>query len=473
MFITLALSAVLAQSAPNSTELTVYNQGFGFVKELRDVTLSPGRQTLKIEDVAAMIDPTSVGIRRVNDPKSFEVLEQNYQYDLISPAAILSKSVGKRVRFIRTMGNQRESVEGTLLAAPSAYAASADSGQVSYTGMVIRTDDGRIILDPKGEVEVQQVPEGLISKPTLLWDLNAAKAGPNTFELSYITQGISWNADYVLTLGPTDRDADLKGWVTINNNSGASFSDARLKLLAGDINQARPQNMGMARTEMMKAPAAAADAGFREEGLFEYHLYTLQRPATVRNHEIKQLSLLESKGVQVQKKLILDSMQGYSSWYPNEGEVGTGDIKPQVRIEFVNKKDNQLGMPLPKGRVRIYKRDDSGSVQMLGEDNINHTPKDEKLSLVVGRAFDVVGTRKRTNFVRLSPNQVQESFEIEVRNRKDAPETVNVLERHWGDWNVTDHNLPFTKEDASTMQFVLNLKANEVQKVTYTVTTRW
>lgn len=463
----------MAQSAANTTEITVYNQGFGFVKELRDISLISGRQTIKVEDVASMIDPSSVGIRSITDPNSFEVLEQNYQYDLISPQAILNKSVGKKIRVIRTIGNQRDIVEGVLLSAPNSVVGTADgSNQYTCNGMVLRTDDGRIVLDPKGEIEVQQVPDGLISTPTLLWDLNAAKAGPNTFELSYITQGMSWNADYVLTLGPTDRDADLKGWVTLTNNSGATYKGAKLKLLAGDVNQAQPVNAPV----MFKATAAgeASDrSSFKEEGLFEYHLYTLQRPATIANREIKQLSLLEAKGIQVQKRLIFDSMRGYNVWYPNEGEVGTGDLKPQVRVEFVNKQENQLGIPLPKGRFRIYKRDNSGSVQMLGEDTINHTPKNEKVSLVVGRAFDVVGNRKRTNFTRLAQNRVQESYEIEVRNRNDTPETVTVIERHWGDWQVTDKNADFTKEDSNTMQFVLNLKANEVRKITYTVMTKW
>ena len=474
MFITIALTAVMAQSASTATEITVYNQGFGFVKELRDINLAIGRQMVKVEDVASMIDPSSVGIRSNTDSNSFEVLEQNYQYDLISPQAILNKSVGKRVRLVRTLGNQKDVIEGTLLSTPNAIVGSAEgSNQNTYNGMVIRTDDGRIVLDPVGEVEVQQVPDGLISTPTLLWDLNAAKAGQNTFELSYITQGISWNADYVLTLDGTDTAADLKGWVTMTNNSGATYKTARLKLLAGDVNQVQPPSRIAFKTADAMPMASAGAGGFKEEGLFEYHLYTLQRPATIGNREIKQLSLLEGKGIQVNKRMIIDSMSGYNSWYPNEGEVGTGDIKPQVRVEFLNKAENQLGMALPKGRVRIYKRDNSGSVQMLGEDSINHTPKNEKVSLVVGRAFDVVASRKRTNFVRMAPNQVEESYEIELRNRKETSETVTVLERHWGDWNVTAKSMAFTKEDSSTMQFLVDLQPNEVKKMTYTVVTRW
>ena len=219
--------------------------------------------------------------------------------------------------------------------------------------------------------------------------------------------------------------------------------------------------------------AQPAQSPFNEQSLFEYHLYTLQRPATIRNNETKQISLLESPSVKVQKKLIIDSLRDFGQYFPSEGEVGTGDIKPQVRLEFVNSKENQLGIPLPKGNVKIYERDSSGSVQMLGEDAIDHTPKDEKLSLVVGRSFDVVATRKRTNYRRISDRSFEESFEIEVRNRKDVPTTVNVLERHYGDWKVTQKNMDFEKLDATTMQFVLNMKANTTQTVKYTVQTTW
>jgi hypothetical protein len=217
----------------------------------------------------------------------------------------------------------------------------------------------------------------------------------------------------------------------------------------------------------------AADSGFQQEALFEYHLYTLQRPATIRNREIKQLSLLEATGFPVTKKLIIDAFQGWGIYHPNEGEVGTGNLKPQVRVEFENKQAVGLGMPLPMGTVKVYQRDKSGSVQMLGEDRIEHTPKDEKLSLVVGRSFDVVAERKRLNFRRLSPNSFEETFEIELRNRKEVPETVHVLERHYGDWRVSNNSMEWTKLDANTMQFVVALKAGEVKKVTYTVTKRW
>lgn len=474
MIWSLAIGTVLSSMAAGGTEVTIYNQGFGLIKESRQFDLRTGRQTVSVEDVAAMIEPSSVGIKSLTDANSFTVLEQNYQFDLINPLAILNKSVGQRIRFVRTIGTQRDVLEGTLMSSPTAIVGTSDGGsQQTYNGMVIKTDDGRIVLSPTGEIEVKSIPDGLISKPTLLWDIESKRAGTNNVELSYLTQGINWNADYVLTLDGAGA-ADLLGWVTVNNQSGATFSDAKLKLLAGDVQRVQQNRFGgrggAGRAEFKAADAAPA---FAEETLFEYHLYTLQRPATIRNREIKQLSLLEGKGVKVEKKLVIDALRDYGVFYPSEGEVGTGNIKPVVRVEFVNSKENGLGIPLPKGKVKVYQRDKSGSVQMLGEDEIDHTPKDEKLSLVVGKSFDIVANRKRLNYKRINDRTFEETYEIEVRNRKETADTVYLLERHYGDWKVTSKSMEFDKLDAITMQFVVKLKAGETQKVTYTVRTTW
>jgi hypothetical protein len=472
MFVSVFCAMAMTQGAPSQSEVTVYNQGFALVKENRVFDLKEGRQTVSVEDVASMIETNSVGIRSISDVGSFEVLEQNYQFDLINPTAILNKCVGKKIKLLRVLPNgQKETVVGTLLSSPTAVVSDQQGNlRNTYNGMVLKTDDGRILLNPTGEVEVPSIPEGMISRPTLLWDLVASKAGANTVELSYITKGMNWNADYVLTLDGIG-SADLKGWVTMTNNSGTTYTDAKLKLLAGDVQRVQPPMSGGRGGGGFGG--GGGPGGFQEESLFEYHLYTLQRPATLKDKEIKQLSLLEGAGVKYEKKLIVDSMRSYGMYYPGEGEVGTGNLKPQVRVEFVNSEKNNLGMPLPKGNVKVYQRDKSGSVQMLGEDQIDHTPKDEKISLVVGRSFDVVAERKRTNFQRLGPSAFRETFEIEVRNRKDTPETVLVMERHWGDWKVTEKNMDFKKLDSQTMEFTLDLKAGESKKVVYTVDTRW
>lgn len=472
MFAPIALVAALVQGG--NPEVTVYNQGFGFIKELRTFNLRPGRQTVAVEDVAAMIETNSVGVRSITDVNAFQVLEQNYQYDLISVQAILNKAVGQQIRFHRVLPNgAKEILVGTLVSSPTAIVSDANGNQnQTYNGMVIKTDDGRIVLNPSGEIEVTSLPEGLISKPTLLWDLQVAKGGENTVELSYLTQGMNWKSDYVFTLDGTSK-ADLLGWVTLTNNSGATFKDAKLKLLAGDVERAQQFNRpgsfarGGGAMEMKSADA------FKEESLFEYHLYTLQRPATVKNREIKQVSLLEGHGIVYTKKLIVDALMDNWRFYPSEGEIGLGDIKPQVRVEFENSEKNDLGIPLPAGTVKVYQRDKSGSVQMLGEDRIDHTPKNEKISLVVGKSFDVRATRKRKNYRRINDRTFEQTFEVEVRNRKDTAETVHVLERMWGDWKITQKNTDFEKLDANTAQWVVVLKPNEVKTVTYTVVTTW
>ncbi len=465
------ITALALQTPATSAEITIYNQGFGLIKEVRELQLKSGRQSVAISDVASLIDPTSVSFHSLTPGNPFEVLEQNYQFDLINPIAILNKSVGQKIKFFRTVGTAKDVLSGTLLSAPTAVVSNPNGGsEQSYNGMVIRTDDNRIVLNPAGEVQVMSIPPGLISRPTLAWDVFSQSAGNRSVELSYISNGLNWNADYVMTLDGTG-NADVQGWVTLSNTSGASWKNAKLKLLAGDIHTVEAPQPTVAfasafdKAEQLKAP------GFKEESLFEYHLYTLQRPADVLNNETKQVTLLEGQGVPVTKKLIVDSIA--NSYYPSEGEIGTGDIKPQVRIEFQNDEKSKMGMPLPKGKFRIYQRDQSGSVQLLGEDQIDHTPRNEKVSLNVGRSFDVVSTRLRTNFTRLSNQSVRETFTIELRNRKETAETVNVLERHWGDWKVTEHNLDFTKEDSNTMQFIVPLKPNEVKKITYTVETKW
>lgn len=469
--VTILTGALALLQGSNAPQVTVYSQGFALVKESRQFNLKSGRQTIEVEDVAQLIDSTSVGFKNRTSGVSLSVLEQNYQYDLISPIALLNKAVGARVTFSRTVAGVRDVVSGTLLSPPTSINTSA--GDRAYTGMVIRTDEGHIILDPVGEVQVDKIPSGMRSRPTLVWDVMADKAGLAQVELSYITQGMSWNADYVLTLDGKGQ-ADLQGWVSMVNRSGTTYENAKLKLLAGDVNQVREVSRAASALRMEAMNSAFADKGFKEEGLFEYHLYTLQRPATLLNNETKQLSLLEGHGVKVRKRLILDSMEGFRNYYPGRGEVGTGNIKPLVRVEFLNELSNHLGMPMPKGRVRVFQRDSQGSVQMLGEDQIDHTPTKERLSLKVGKSFDVVSSRKRTEFKTFDdPRHIQESFSIEVRNRKDVPETIEIFERHWGDWTITKKSQEFTKEDSNTAVFTIFMKPGEVRTVTYTVDTRW
>ncbi|MBX3111448.1 MAG: DUF4139 domain-containing protein [Fimbriimonadaceae bacterium] len=471
----ITLAAAIA-SAPESSELTIYNGGFALVKEHRSLDLKAGVQSVGVEDVAQQIEANSVAIKSLSAPGSFNVLEQNYQYDLISPAAILQKAVGQPVTFIRTFDNgKKDVVHGTLLSSPMAVVSMGNGASTNiYNGMVIRTDDGKILLNPVGEIQVDKLPAGLISKPTLMWMLDSEKAGRNNIELRYLTRGMSWQSDYVLSLDKDGRVGDLQGWVTLTNNSGATFENTKLKLVAGDVNRV-VQQMGMGGLGGGGFGAAKPAAPpMTQEQFADYHLYTLTRPATVRNNEMKQVSLLEASGVKVTKKLLVDAMWGMGTVYPNEGVVGTGPIKPVIFLQIKNSKENQLGMPLPKGTFKVFQTDSSGSLQMLGEDAIDHTPKEEEVSLRVGNAFDIVVERKRTSFEWIRRGwAARESFEIELRNRKETPETVHVWERHWGDHKVIKQSMDGKWLDSQIYEFVVDLKPNEVKTVTYTIETEW
>lgn len=478
MFALMAAGVALA-SAPQSVEITVYNANFALVKEIRALNLQKGRQEVRVEDVAQYIDPTSVSFRSLTPGFQIDVLEQNYQYDLMSPFTILAKSIGKRVRIIRTLDSgQMSIVEGELLSAPGQVVSGGQGSLMTYSGMVVRTSDGRILLDPVGTVELMEMPEGLISRPTLMWDLLAQRAGNANVEVAYLTNNIRWSADYVLVLNADDTKADVNGWVTINNESGATYNNARLKLIAGDVRRIMPpagrgSGFGAAAMEMAKL----ADQ-FVEQSLFEYHLYTLQRPATVRQKETKQIALLSANDVGVTKELIMEATRNiwrsYGSEYrPGEGWATDSKVKINVVVEVKNSEQNRMGMPLPKGKVRVYKRDADGQVQMLGEDMIDHTPREEKIRLWIGDSFDVVGEYRRVNFRRISARVTEEDFEIKVRNRKKTPEMVRVIEHGWSDWTIVRESMASTKLDSNTFEYRVALQPDEEKVITYTIRTSW
>jgi hypothetical protein len=462
--------AALAQGVSKDidrVEITVYNQNFGVVKETRTVDIKPGISTLAIENVASSIDATTVHFKSLDDPTGVRILEQNYQFDLLSPTAILEKSVGKKVRWHRTLPDgKKETVEGTLLTPPS-------------QGIVVRANDGRLLLTPSGEVEVLELPEGLIPRPTLVWQLDADKGGRQKTEVSYMTDNINWQADYVVTVNKDDTMLDLDGWVTLSNTSGASYKDAKLKLVAGDVRRTPRYNVGIGG-----APAGGGRMGaksapqFEESSLFEYHLYTLQRPTTIKNKEIKQVSLLTASGATAHKLLIYEGQRFYYMNYgpearPGQGEDTDQNSKVAVYIEVKNSEANHLGMPLPKGTVRVYKQDNEGQLQFVGEDTIDHTPKDETVRLWLGNAFDVVATRKRTDFKTISPLIWEETIEINARNHKDSPQDLTIVEHPWGDWEMLSKSQEYAKRDAHTIDFPVTIPANGEVTVTYRVRMKW
>lgn len=466
-------------AAPQSVELTVYNANFGLVKEIRSVNLRDGRQELRVEDVSAYIDPTSVGMK-VMKGGPLEILEQNYQYDLISTSTILAKSIGKRIRLRQLLENGQESVtEGVLLAAPGQVIATEGGPRMSYTGLVLRADDGRIILSPSGTIEVLELPEGLISKPTLMWDLFAEKSGSRDVELTYLTNNITWSADYVIILDADDKKADLNGWVTLNNQSGTTYQNATLKLIAGDVRRLNPPQAGaFGGGRGGNAQMRAEALGFAEESFFEYHLYTLGRPATVRNNEQKQIALLNASDVDIKKDLILEGQRSVwrgsgRDYRPGEGYATDPKVKVNVLVEMTNSDKNGMGKPLPAGKVRVYKRDSKGQVQMIGEDRIDHTPREEKVRLYIGDSFDVVGERKRTAFRKIATNIFEEDFEIRVRNRKKMPESVRIVEHAWADWTILRESMKSQKTDSNTFEYLVTLQPDEEKVVTYSVRTTW
>lgn len=476
MVSTLLAASAITQANPGA-DITVYNGGFGLIKETRTIDLQKGVNTVTVEGVAEFIEVNSVFVQPVAGAHSFVILEQNYQYDLISPIAILNKVVGGTIILNRVLpdGN-KERLVCTLLSSPTAIVGRSD-GSSSYTwnGMVVRTEDGRILLNPSGEVEVEKIPGGLISKPTLFWLIDSTEAGSKKVDMSYLARNMSWNADYILSLENSGTVGDIKGWVTLTNNSGGTWPKANLKLLAGEVkreyaNMPRGGGFGGGGIAMQNK------AGFVEEAFAEYHLYTLPRPTDVVNKEIKQVSLLEGSNVKVTKRLVFDF---YKSYYYMPDDVWNRNGQqpfenPAFLIEFMNSEENNMGMPLPEGNFKVYQKDSSGSSQLLGEQRIKHTPRNEKISLYVGQAFDVVASRKRTEFrwLHTNHNLSTSTFEIEVRNRKKEATTVQIIERHWGEVNVTESNIDPEELDANTFQFTMTLKPDEVKTLRYTVITK-
>ena len=467
-----ATSLLLADTTRKSVQLTVYNQNFALVKDIRAIKLTKGVFSFELEDVAAKIDPTSVLFKSLTAPQSVAILEQNYQYDLIAPENILNKSVGARLTFTR-FNEKGEPVtdSGVLLNPPR------------NGGVTIRTDDGKIVLNPTGQISLEKMPDGLHPKPTLSWLLQCDRDGEQEAEISYLTDGVDWRADYVALVNKDDTSLDLSGWVSLTNESGATYENAKLTLIAGDarrLTELRPD----AKSRLF-AGYAAAEAGlapqFEEKPFFEYHIYTMQRPTTIRDNETKQLALLSASNVPVKKEMIYDGRGNWwrSWWFPGRtgdpgGGYDTSDYhKVNIVLEFKNSKENRIGMPLPKGNVRVYKLDDTGSQQFVGEDMIDHTPKDEKVRLYVGDAFDVVGDYKRTDYQKLSNRMVEESFEVKVRNHKDTPVDVKVVEHVWDDWKVIKSSHDYTKKDAHTIEFPITVPKDGEVTVTYTIRRQW
>jgi hypothetical protein len=438
--------------------LTIYNSNLGLVKDSRSIALPRGTGEVRFMDVASHIIPTSVQIVSLLDPRSLVVLEQNYEYDLLNPMSLLNKYVGKEVKLVtkNQYTDKEETVTATLL---------------SNNGSPIFKIGDEITYGHPGRVIFPRVPESLISQPTLTWLLRNERAEQQRVEASYLTNGIKWRSDYVVTLNNKDDRADMTGWVTIDNKSGATYKDAKLKLIAGEVNRVREERQ---RRPMVKAAAEmardAALSQFKEDAFFEYHIYTLQRPATVKDNQTKQISLMQSGAIPVKKELVFRGARYY--YMSQYGDIATNQ-KVGVFVEIENKKENNLGIPLPKGTVRVYKHDNEGNLQFIGEDAIEHTPEKEKIIVKLGDAFDVVGSRKMTEWKKLGFNRYEAAYEVSLRNHKKEDVVVKVVEPIPGDWTMVDSSHTFRKTNAFTAEFGIPVQKDSEVKLTYRVRLRY
>jgi len=443
----------ITRDAQRDLMVTIYNGNLGLVKDVREARFPVGAGEVEFMDVAALVDATSVHLRSLTDPAGLAILEQNYEYDLLSSQKLLEKYVGRTVRLYQGDGTWHEA---TLL---------------STNGPVFEIN-GRIHLGHHGRLVLPSLPENLVARPTLVWLARSRSAMPQRVEASYLTGGITWKADYVLVLDGGDARGDLTGWVTIDNKSGATYEHAALKLVAGDINRARDEPRHGRALEMAAKAASAADASreLRSEGFFEYHLYTLDGRTTIKDQQTKQVSLLSASAVPVRKHLIYWGAQDY---YRNSYGVPIANQKIGVYLELTNAKEHRLGMPLPKGKVRVYKADASGSQQFVGEDWIDHTPKDERVKIKMGNAFDVVGERKQTDFRKLASHVWEVEWEISLRNHKKEAQTVTVIEPVPGDWRVLTSTHTYEKLEAHTLRYEISVPGEGASTLAYRVRIRW
>lgn len=447
----------------SNVAITVYNSNLGLVKDTRTLRLPRGASMLRFMDVAQQINPTTVHIKSLTAPNALSVIEQSYEYDLLNPQKLLDKYVGRELTLVlRTIENNTERMIPT-----PATLLSNNQGQVWQIG-------NQIVINPTNiaEIRFDRLPADLIAKPTLVWTLSNTGAEAHTVEASYLTSGIGWRSDYVVVVNQNDTKADLNGWVTINNNSGTTYRNADLKLVAGDVNRVQDQvalAKDMRRPEM--ATAAQAAPQFQEQAFFEYHLYSLQRPATLKNNETKQINLLSAANFNVKKELVLNGQAYYYQGYNNPGEP----IKEKVGvfIEFKNSKDNNLGQPLPAGIVRVYKADAGGAQQFIGENRIDHTPKDESVRVKLGDAFDVVAERKQTDYRSIARRVFEYAYEIRIRNHKEEAITVVVNEPIGGEWEILSSTFPAEKTAAFAARFNVPVAKDGEAVLSYRVRVRF
>ena len=421
--------------------LTVYNSDIALVRDVRNVQLPSGSFDLSFMDIAATVNPATVHFRSLTEPANLDVLEQNYEYDLLDPEKLLHKYVGRDVTLVQSRTEngttQQEEVKAHLL---------------SFNGAPVWRIGNEIVTGMHADhMRFPELPANLYTHPTLIWTLQNRGAARHRVETSYLAGKLAWNADYVLTVGRDDKAADLDGWVTLTNGSGTSFRNAKLQLVAGDLNRVRQEIDDMRMKSVAESAARAPQMS--QEAFSDYHLYTLERKTSINNAETKQVSMLSGSGVPVRKRYVVD---GQAFYYRNGRHPGA-PIKDVVQVfyQFRNEQKSGLGMPMPAGTVRVYQADSHGGVQFVGEDAISHTPKDETLNLKIGHAFDVVCERKQVDFQQISSSVYEFEYEITLRNHKSSAITVEVNEPIGGTWRMLQSSHQWNKTEAWAAQFTV------------------
>ena len=436
--------------------VTVYNTDLALVRDVRTVEVARGISDLRFMDIAATVNPATVHFRSLTEPGRVRVLEQNYEYDLLEPDKLLRKYVGRDVTIVRMRQDGGTTREETVTARLLSYNAAPvwRIGNEVVTGL------------HADSIRFPELPASLFTRPTLIWTLENDGTVRHRVEASYLAKKLSWNADYVLTVSRDDVQADMDAWVTVNNSSGTAFTNATLQLVAGDVNQVR-QAVGKVMMNMRVAEAMPAPAPMAEESFSEYHLYTLGRKTTINNNQTKQVSMFTGTGVPVKKRYVVSGQQFY---YHNQQNPGA-PIKDKVEVyyQLTNDEKAGLGVPMPAGVVRVYQHDSRGGVQFVGEDRIDHTPKNERLNLKVGSAFDVVCERKQLDWEKIASNVYEVEYEVTLRNRKTTPITVEVNEPVGGTWKMLQQSHEWTKTSAWAAQFQVPVSADGTSVLKYRV----
>jgi hypothetical protein len=491
------LLGVAADETP-APSLTIYNQDFAVVRQQVPLELKSGVTSVRLTDITAHLEPDSVILRDPSGKRPLQVLEQNYRADPLSEALLLSLYEGKTIDFLVQNGEKQEVIQGKIIR--SGYVPHDSMAQSRYGGQYYQTQmayaqnsqpiveiEGKLRFGLPGTPMFPALADDAVLKPTLQWLLGSDKSGPVLAELSYVTGGLTWQADYNIVAPEKGDVVDIVGWVTMDNQSGKDFENARIKLMAGDVNKIQQgQNYNQAVSFAMNGSIGGViNPPVTEKAFDEYHLYSLARATTLHDRETKQVEFVRANSVATKQVYIYDGLKidpnRYNGWnidmIRNNSEYGT-ESNPKIWVmrEFANSEANHLGMPLPKGRVRFYRRNDDGQMEFTGENVIDHTPRDEKVRVYTGNAFDLAGERRRTDYkIDNSKHTLDESFEIKLRNHKKEPVDIRVVEHlyRWLNWDVPSHSDPFNKTDSKTIEFPVTIAPDAEKTIIYTAHYSW